>query len=174
MISSGGHAICPARRHICRAWHVGQRQPHVIFLDAHQIVIAGMQAHHADELVFRLVVAAIDVRVVLAEAAHAHQARQPAGRFVAIILPVFRNAHRQLAIGMPRRADRSGDGAGSSSAADSNSRRRYRAASTCPPCSRAGGASADRAPPSRYAASPRADSRPGALPAARGIRVPGG
>ena len=68
---------------------IGQREPHVVFLDVHQVVIARVQAHHAEELVLRLVVAAIDMRVVHAKAAHAHQSRQAARGFVAVILPVF-------------------------------------------------------------------------------------
>ena len=83
---------------------VGQREAHVIVFDAHQLVVAGMQMQHADELILRLIVAAIDVRIVHAEAAHAHQAGEAAGCFVAIVLPIFGDAQRQLAIGMPRRA----------------------------------------------------------------------
>ena len=39
----------------------GSDEPHVIFLDVHQVVIAGVQPHHPDELILGLVVAAIDM-----------------------------------------------------------------------------------------------------------------
>ncbi len=57
-----------------------------------------MQPHHVGELGLRLVLAAVDVGVVLAEAARAQQARQRAAGLVAEHLAVFGDAQRQLAV----------------------------------------------------------------------------
>ncbi len=47
-----------------------------------------------------LLVGAEDMRVVLREAAHAHQAMQRAGRLVAMDVAEFRKADRQFAVGL--------------------------------------------------------------------------
>ena len=57
-----------------------------------------MQPHDFQELVLGLVIAAIEMGVVLAEAAHPHQPRQSAARLVPIDLAIFRQPDRQVAI----------------------------------------------------------------------------
>ena len=49
-----------------------------------------------------MVFGAEDVRIVLHEAAHAHQAMQRAGRFVAVARAEFRQTHGQVAVGAQR------------------------------------------------------------------------
>ena len=59
------------------------------------------QLQHADQLVFELPRSTEDVRVVLGEAAHAQHAVQGAARFVAVNGSQFREAQRQIAVGVP-------------------------------------------------------------------------
>ena len=61
----------------------------------------GRQDQVVDPQAFRgqLLLGAEDVRIVLREAAHAHQPMQRAGRFVAMHVAEFRKPYRQIAIG---------------------------------------------------------------------------
>jgi hypothetical protein len=80
-------------------FHVRQGQAHPEIVDAEQAVIVRVHVHHVQELVLGLVGTAIDMGVVLAETTHPHQAGQTARGFIAINLTIFRQAHRQIAIG---------------------------------------------------------------------------
>ncbi len=86
-----------------RIAEVGSRQAHRVAVESEDRVRLGIHRQHRFELVLHLRGRAVDVRVVHAHAAHAHESADRAGILAAIHLAVFRQPQRQVAIAARRR-----------------------------------------------------------------------
>ena len=81
-----------------------RRELHHDLLEAEILVGREDQIVDLEAFVRHLLFGAEDVRIVLREAAHAHQAVQRARRLVAVDVAEFGKPHRQFAIGLEARA----------------------------------------------------------------------